>query len=83
MAAGRVKGTPECSPDRSIDSARRAPHEEQHVQHGSKTYAGLDVSLKETAVCIVDDAGTIVFERMMSTDPAGDRQVPRQARTRP
>jgi transposase len=34
-----------------------------------KTYAGLDVSLKETAVCIVDDAGKIVFERMVPTDP--------------
>src|SRR6185295_897854 len=33
------------------------------------TYAGLDVSLKETAVCIVDDAGNIVFERMVPTDP--------------
>jgi hypothetical protein len=33
------------------------------------TYAGLDVSLKETAVCIVDDAGKIVFERMVPTDP--------------
>ncbi len=35
----------------------------------AKTYAGLDVSLKETAVCIVDDAGTIIFERMLPTDP--------------
>ena len=36
----------------------------------NKTYAGLDVSLKDTAVCIVDDAGTIVFEGKMSSDPA-------------
>ncbi len=36
-----------------------------------KTYAGLDVSLKETAVCIVDDAGKVVFERMVPTDPQG------------
>ena len=34
-----------------------------------KTYAGLDVSLKETAVCIVDDAGRILCERMLPTDP--------------
>jgi transposase len=34
-----------------------------------KTYAGLDVSLKVTAVCIVDDAGTIIFESMVPTDP--------------
>lgn len=35
-----------------------------------KSYAGLDVSLKETAVCIVDDAGRIVVERMIATDPS-------------
>ena len=34
-----------------------------------KTYVGLDVSLKETAVCVVDDAGKVVFERMIATDP--------------
>lgn len=34
-----------------------------------KTYAGLDVSLKETAVCIVDDTGRILCERMLPTDP--------------
>jgi transposase len=35
-----------------------------------KSYAGLDVSLKVTAVCILDDAGRIVFERMIATDPS-------------
>jgi transposase len=34
-----------------------------------KTYAGLDVSLKETAVCVVDGNGRIVFETMVPTDP--------------
>ena len=34
-----------------------------------KTYAGLDVSLKETAVCIVGDDGKIIFEGMVPTDP--------------
>ena len=34
-----------------------------------KTYAGLDVSLKETAICIVDDGGKIIFERAVPTDP--------------
>lgn len=32
-------------------------------------YVGLDVSLKQTAVCIVDQTGTIVKEGMVSTDP--------------
>jgi hypothetical protein len=36
----------------------------------NKTYGGLDVSLKDTAVRIVDDAGKIVFEGKLSSDPA-------------
>ena len=32
-------------------------------------YAGLDVSLKKTAICIVDDAGTILREGTADTDP--------------
>jgi transposase len=39
------------------------------INKAAKTYAGLDVSLKETAICVVDDAGKIVFERMVATDP--------------
>ncbi len=35
-----------------------------------KYYVGLDVSLKETAVCIVDQDGTIVQEGMMPTEPS-------------
>jgi transposase len=34
-----------------------------------RTYAGLDVSLKQTAICIVDEVGKIVWERMVATDP--------------
>ena len=34
-----------------------------------KTYAGLDVSLKETAICIVDDGGQVIFAGMVATDP--------------
>lgn len=33
------------------------------------TYVGLDVSLKETAVCIVGDDGTRMFEGKVATDP--------------
>jgi predicted NBD/HSP70 family sugar kinase len=39
------------------------------INKATKTYAGLDVSLKETAICVVDDAGKIVFERSVATDP--------------
>lgn len=34
-----------------------------------QTYAGLDVSLKETAICIVDHSGKILSERSLPTDP--------------
>ena len=39
------------------------------INKAAKTYAGLDVSLKETAICVVDDAGKITFERSVATDP--------------
>ena len=34
-----------------------------------KYYAGLDVSLKSTAVCVVDHAGTVIKEGMVNSDP--------------
>jgi hypothetical protein len=33
-------------------------------------YAGLDVSVKETAVCIVDGMGKVVRERKVALEPA-------------
>lgn len=35
-----------------------------------KFYAALDVSLAETSICIVDDAGTVVEETKVPSDPA-------------
>jgi transposase len=32
-------------------------------------FVGLDVSLKETAVCVVDEAGKVVLERMVPSEP--------------
>ena len=32
-------------------------------------FAGLDVSVKETSVCIVDDAGRIVREAKVASEP--------------
>ena len=32
-------------------------------------YAGLDVSMKETAICVVDEEGKIVYEHIQVTDP--------------
>jgi len=32
-------------------------------------YVGLDVSLKQTAVCVVNQAGKIIREAMVTSDP--------------
>jgi len=32
-------------------------------------YVGLDVSLKQTAVCVVDQAGKIIREGMVASEP--------------
>jgi hypothetical protein len=32
-------------------------------------FAGLDVSMKETAICIIDGKGTVVAEVVVATDP--------------
>jgi len=34
-----------------------------------KQYAGLDVSLEQTSVCVVDEAGTVVREAKVASDP--------------
>src|SRR4029077_6299968 len=33
-------------------------------------FVGLDVSVKETSVCIVDDAGKVILEQKVPTEPA-------------
>ena len=38
-------------------------------------FAGLDVSVKETSVCIVDDAGKIVREARVASEPQALLQV--------
>jgi transposase len=40
-------------------------------------FAGLDVSVKDTSVCIVDDAGKIVREVKVASEPDALLQVPR------
>lgn len=34
-----------------------------------KKYVGLDVSLEETAICVVDEQGRIVAERKVASQP--------------
>ena len=33
-------------------------------------FVGLDVSVKETSVCVVDDTGKVIFEQKVLTEPA-------------
>ena len=33
-------------------------------------FVGLDVSVKTTSVCVVDDAGKVILEQKVPTDPA-------------
>jgi transposase len=40
-------------------------------------FGGLDVSLKETSICIVDDTGRIVKEVKVASEPAAHRAVER------
>ncbi|HXO72894.1 MAG TPA: IS110 family transposase, partial [Bradyrhizobium sp.] len=51
---------------------KRGPHSrpqasEGEAQHGP--FAGLDVSVKETSICIVDDTGKIVREVKVPSEP--------------
>ena len=32
-------------------------------------FAGLDVSVRETSVCVVDEAGKVLAERKVATEP--------------
>ena len=42
-------------------------------------FVGLDVSVKETSVCVVDDAGKVILEQKVLTEPdtiGASRTVP-------
>ena len=41
-------------------------------------YVGLDVSLEETSVCVLDAAGAIVFEGKVASDPVSILRVLKQ-----
>jgi hypothetical protein len=44
-------------------------------------YVGLDVSLKETAICVVDQTGKIVSEGGSRIEPRGNRAIHQNACT--
>ena len=40
-----------------------------------KRYVGIEVAQEQCALCIVDDAGTILFEGACATDPLVDARA--------
>ena len=44
-----------------------------------KQYVGLDVSQKETSVCVVDEVGQVLFEGKAKSDPGGAHGTASQA----
>src|ERR1700687_5654391 len=49
----------------------RGRHDLEHRGRSDEMahFVGLDVSVKETSVCVVDDAGKVVLERKVPTEP--------------
>jgi transposase len=54
---------------------KRGPQMRPQASEGEAQHAGLDVSVKETSVCIVDDAGKIVREARVASEPEALLQV--------
>src|SRR3954468_16429226 len=58
-----------------INEVRRSGLKHQRRSAAMEHYAGLDVSVKETSVCIVDRAGKVVREVKIATEPEAIRAV--------
>ena len=66
---GSLPGDPVAAP---LGMIERGPRVIGHKHRGGAAvgyFAGLDVSLEETAICIVDDAGMIVREARVASEP--------------
>src|ERR1700733_2817404 len=46
-----------------------SPHAITRIGGAMKQYVGLDVSQRETSVCVVNEAGQILFEGKAKSDP--------------
>src|SRR2546430_14691078 len=56
---------------RSVLSGLKHQKEQRNMDY----FAGLDVSVKETSICIVDDTGKIVRETRVASEPEALLQV--------
>lgn len=62
-----------CRPTASERTLPRA--KQKRGRRKMEYFAGLDVSIDETAVCVVDDKGTVVLNGSVATDPASIADV--------
>ena len=59
-----------------VNEVRICGLKHQKEKRSMSYFAGLDVSVKETSVCIVDDAGQIVREARVASEPEALLAVP-------
>src|SRR5438552_14390173 len=62
----------------SVTMSDRGRFELEHRGRSNEMahFVGLDVSVKETSVCVVDAAGTVILEQKVTTEPAGPAREP-------
>ena len=65
--------SPACRPTASERTLPRA--KQKRGRRKMEYFAGLDVSIDETAICVVDDGGTVVLTSSVATDPAAIAEV--------
>src|SRR5258708_37513557 len=60
------------APPLSVTIVDRGRRDLEHRRRSDEMahFVGLDVSVKETSVCIVDDAGKVILEQKVPTEPA-------------
>src|SRR5207248_4817834 len=56
----------------SVTMSDRGRHDHEHRGRSDEMahFVGLDVSVKETSVCVVDDAGKVILEQKVPTEPS-------------
>src|SRR4030095_1177706 len=57
------------SPSVAMNGSKSGDLEHRGRSDEMAHFVGLDVSVKETSVCVVDDAGKVVLEQKVPTEP--------------
>src|SRR5437762_9592282 len=58
------------SPSVAMNGSRSGDLEHRGRSDEMAHFVGLDVSVKETSVCVVDDAGKVILEQKVPTEPS-------------